>query len=915
MCRRLLYSVFFLLCVQFTIASVYAPVSTYRDLRNGDSVVVAIQNGKYPDVWYAVKYNASDPYVNNTMKVDVEEDGTIRFPDPSIVWRCDSGYNYSDHQKFTFRRTENGNDKTYLLNQSYFYAAIASNKPYPHFRLYTNYTRVVLMWRADVNGERFDINKENRDLFYDQLVKDSTLRTGAGGFMFFRKVAQVHFDACGHGSTPERQSLTADSKGKIVLPSVNTTAHYKFLGWARYCNSSVVDVGVAGDKITAEDGVTYYAIYRERSVSNQCIDFTDIFNEDVCSCRYGSCSRELNLKDPDVIYPEHGRKTKWSYYGPKTGQFTVCTDPSQRETFGSQVPPGETASVRLGDHTNNCDIAWIEYACIVDTTFNPILQLKWAAYMEQPGHGASDQPRFFMEIMDDENVIIDSKCGAFDFVASSNMSGGWKGGGSSVYHPWTTLSVDLSPYHGRRVTIRLAAYDCAQGAHYGFANFSLNCKPKKIDVTSCAEMGGLVRMEAPDGFFYHWYTETQDFGTDRVVMVPPSEELYYCDISTLEDGSCSFTLSAYARATYPVAAFDVQYIPGVCSDTVRLTNRSFVTEDGVTPIPGRECDNYHWSFGRSEGDTLNLPNPPQEIIYSTPGTYTISLKAGLNDWACQDDSSFIFTVEAALPHRVLYDTICQYDDMYCNGKFLPAMAAGDTVYTDTILNSGCLDSIFVERHCHVWPTYRFVEYDTLCRGTMRTWRGQTLDYPGTYYDSYQTVRGCDSIYIMHLTYRKERVEQSILYDTICAGETYYWRGRTFTTTGFWSDTLSSVVGCDSITSLSLLVRPANTHRGAEPFGSDYWKDPFPAFPDEPRDKPTYPEINSYAEPDWEHAIIDYGQTYEWRGRVLDATGFYTDTLLTQFGCDSVLGLQLKVLDPCEMEPLTLPYRAMPKKKR
>ncbi len=45
------------------------------------------------------------------------------------------------------------------------------------------------------------------------------------------------------------------------------------------------------------------------------------------------------------------------------------------------------------------------------------------------------------------------------------------------------------------------------------------------------------------------------------------------------------------------------------------------------------------------------------------------------------------------------------------------------------------------------------------------------------------------------------------YDTICAGDTYIWNGKTYTKPGSYTDTLSNIHGCDSIVTLHLHVLP------------------------------------------------------------------------------------------------------------
>ena len=72
----------------------------------------------------------------------------------------------------------------------------------------------------------------------------------------------------------------------------------------------------------------------------------------------------------------------------------------------------------------------------------------------------------------------------------------------------------------------------------------------------------------------------------------------------------------------------------------------------------------------------------------------------------------------------------------------------DSVYSFTVSNSRILVANFDgETIC---DDYYFTENAILCEGTSYTWRGNTYTESGIYYDSLQTVQGCDSIFQLSL---------------------------------------------------------------------------------------------------------------------------------------------------------------------
>jgi gliding motility-associated-like protein len=65
--------------------------------------------------------------------------------------------------------------------------------------------------------------------------------------------------------------------------------------------------------------------------------------------------------------------------------------------------------------------------------------------------------------------------------------------------------------------------------------------------------------------------------------------------------------------------------------------------------------------------------------------------------------------------------------------------------------------------------------------------------------------GCDSIATLIL--RINQVSTSTISDSTCANQPYLWNGNTYTASGTYSVTLTNAVGCDSIATLILLVKP------------------------------------------------------------------------------------------------------------
>lgn len=99
---------------------------------------------------------------------------------------------------------------------------------------------------------------------------------------------------------------------------------------------------------------------------------------------------------------------------------------------------------------------------------------------------------------------------------------------------------------------------------------------------------------------------------------------------------------------------------------------------------------------------------------------------------------------------------------------------------------------------------------------------------------------------------------SPLRDTICAGETYRFGANTYDQSGLYMDTLRTAAGCDSIHNLELFVAP--------------------------NDRTDLGIIN-----------ICQGEVYEVGSTAYINTGVYEPILQNQYGCDSIVSFDLRVL--------------------
>jgi len=169
--------------------------------------------------------------------------------------------------------------------------------------------------------------------------------------------------------------------------------------------------------------------------------------------------------------------------------------------------------------------------------------------------------------------------------------------------------------------------------------------------------------------------------------------------------------------------------------------------------------------------------------------------------------------------------------------------------------NGC-DSLII-LNLFVNPTYNDTILAEICFGDTYTLNGFNVNTTGLYTQNLQSIKGCDSI--VNLSLIVNPIYNDTIFAEICHGETYNQYGFNENATGFYTQNLQTIKGCDSIVNLSLIVNPIYD--------------------------------------DTIFAVICSGDTYSQNGFNETSIGFYTQNLQTISGCDSVVNLTLTVNQP------------------
>lgn len=584
-----------------------------------------------------------------------------------------------------------------------------------------------------------------------------------------------------------------------------------------------------------------------------------------------NCIDFINLLDAEHIHRTWGTYSNPAQvtYGP-AGRHVPIVDTTLYDSHtGNQlrcIPPGEEASFRLGDDNIGAQGETITYDYFVDSLDKDMLVLKYAVVMQNSNHTVVNQPHVTLEILDSAGAIIDTTCCYADFYAAGDL--GWNSvpGTNIIWKDWTTVGIDIAPYHGQQIKIRFTTTDCADGGHFGYAYFNIKCDTKRIELVNLCESEDSIRLRAPLGFEYRWTrgTDTTTFSTENEIIVPADLTEYFCRASFIGKPECSFSIHAMAVLPVPQVAMHYEY--DTCRNSITFFSDCKVSiDEEFLPYVHQVIDSVTWVI---DNDTLYGDTVSVEL--QTNGYHYIRLSCKLSESFCTDSLADSVWVDFVHRKTILGDTIACYGDtltlqpvpldtvgfsfLWDDGSTAATrmlVVSSDT--TLQLVSNYLLCSDTLQHVIHMFPHHDDTLFVDACPGKI-----DTLDFhvmaTGIYTHNNVDRYGCDSTYSLSLTIHP------VFYDTVriaTCDESYSDDEFSVDTTGFYTHAYTTVWGCDSIYHLDFHRHPV-------------WNDTL------------------YGE-------ILYGDSYIGYGFDESVEGFYEHLFVDRNGCDSIRNLDLSVI--------------------
>ena len=648
--------------------------------------------------------------------------------------------------------------------------ATNSNKNFAFVFIWVNANQQDSLGRTSIAIDNFQINsaaiKKPENLIVYPHCEDSTLlvtwETSGAANEFdiqYRKVGETGWTHGVSGITEGPDGFTRED---------GTRCSYSL---KRILEGSY-DVRIRSAFYDPEENKTLRSNYVYESMilvycpENHCINYVDLYSPNVtCTWGYNPAAHtgatpydSIGVIDfgPDAIESRHTLHVDPTEVDPRT------------DSLLHTVPEGALASVRLGNWHYMGEAESITYDILVDSTNQGILICKYAIVFENPpGHDEEGQPRFNLEVLDQNGDLIDQSCGHAEFTYESGVASGWNTtrDNKAAWKDWTTIGVNMQPYHGQNIKVRFTTMDCGWSGHYAYAYFTVDCANGHVETENCGNDAS-VTCVAPDGFAYAWYNQNGDtVSHDQTLIVDASRQLYTCRVSFIEDPNCYFEIKTTSEPRFPVPDYTFDRVYGDCQSKLKFTNNSHVMnkfngEEHHTSEPTNESLWTFRSLTTGQVRTTTTTNPTytcRDVGDSIEVTMTTYIGA---DNSCDSTRVDTIVVPNIIPGSTEYHyTRCYNEPLKFDDKWFDS----DTVYVGTFPNFAGCDSIST-LYLHVYPKPDDVYiHDSICSDQSVTINGVTYNQPlDNYLIMLHTVDGCDSALYLTLTVN-ERLQATVDY--------------------------------------------------------------------------------------------------------------------------------------------------------
>jgi hypothetical protein len=301
------------------------------------------------------------------------------------------------------------------------------------------------------------------------------------------------------------------------------------------------------------------------------------------------------------------------------------------------------------------------------------------------------------------------------------------------------------------------------------------------------------------------------------------------------------------------------------------------------------------SYAVSDTKTVcesELPYDWNGVVFNAAGTQEVTLTAANG---CDSVVTMTLMLKYAAAAEIA-ETAC--DSYEWNGQTYTV--SGDYDQTFTAAN-GC-DSV-VTLHLTINSSYAVTDTKTVCESELPyEWNGVTFDAAGTQEVTLTAANGCDSVVTMTLMLKYAAAAE--IAETAC--DSYEWNGQTYTVSGDYDQTFTAANGCDSVVTLHLTINTSYAVTDTKTVCASElpytWNDV--VFNAAGTQNVTLQAANGCDSVVTMTLMLKFAaaaeiaetacDSYEWNGQTFTVSGDYDQTFTAANGCDSVVTLHLTI---------------------
>jgi gliding motility-associated-like protein len=415
-----------------------------------------------------------------------------------------------------------------------------------------------------------------------------------------------------------------------------------------------------------------------------------------------------------------------------------------------------------------------------------------------------------------------------------------------------------------------------------------------IDLTVNQSSTSSISQTSCDEYF--WDANNQTYTTSGIYTATLQnsvgcDSVITLDLTILESDSIAQNQLACDSYVWPVNNQNYTN-SGVYVETFNKSNgcdsilvlNLIIVQSSVTTQNVTACDSFTWSVNNQ--------------TYTASGTYTDTLTAST---LCDSIVNLVLTINNSSSGTISVVACDSYTWPDNNQTY-----SNSGIYTAVLTNaSGCDSTVSLDLQIN--SSDSILQSTSACESYTWPINNQIYTASGVYQETFTNANGCDSIYILDLLILQP---DSVFISQVACDE-YTWNetGITYTQSGTYSVTYSNSGGCDSVIQLNLIVNSGITINQEVTACDEYFW---------PLTGSTYTESGTYSRSytsgsgcdsvvklhlsifpsTTERQVVTANVQYIWQvnGLTYNRSGIYQHVLQTQFGCDSLIILDLSITE-------------------